>query len=217
MIFNLVPIIFILTFMSIGSKKGFVRELMAIVGLSAAIIITTGKLDFIAVEIADTIEVSPLAVAIIAFTVVLGLTFAVFKLAARFISKLIELQKLGQRDKMGGAIIGAIRGWLIVGTVLFVSVLMPLPRAYYELMDKSMLATSSIQTIQVLYNATNALHPNWPPFIEQLEGSLSTENYRDGKKDKQRRKKADIRLKDQLALRTALDKINYFFGENDTY
>ncbi|MCK4856844.1 MAG: CvpA family protein [candidate division Zixibacteria bacterium] len=216
MLFNLVPLIFVVAFMAIGSKRGFVRELMGIVALCAALIITTGKLDFIAVEIAGAIDASPLTVSIIAFVIVLGLTFGLFKLVAKLLYKLIEIQKLGQRDKYGGAIIGAVRGWLIVGALLFVTVLVPLPRPYYTLMDQSVLATSSLRSIQYLYDVSEPLHPEWPSFLVKVENSLTSPDYDKVRQGKDKRS-VETRIKDEIALRQALNKLHFYYGDADEF
>lgn len=221
MLFNLIPLIFVVTFMGIGSKKGFVRELMGFVALCAAIIITTGKLDFIAVEIANAIDVSPLTVSILAFVIVLALTFALFKLLAKLLAKLIDVQKLGKRDQYGGAVIGALRGWLVAGTVLFVSVLLPLPRSYYGLVDQSMLATSAMRSLQLLYDATGTLHPEWPEFVTQVEGSLNTSATTLSKKDQDRkpgkRRAPEKRVHDEVKVREAIDKVNFYFADGEQF
>jgi membrane protein required for colicin V production len=221
MLFNLIPLVFVAVFMAIGSKKGFVRELMGFVGLCAAVIVTFGILDDIAAEIAGAIDASPLTINIIGFVLVLGLTYAVFKLIAKLLAKLIELQKLGKRDQYGGAIIGALRGWLIAGTVLFVTVLLPLPRAYYSLMDKSMLATSAMHSVQFLYNITDSLHPEWPSFLAQIEGSLTSSASKLVEKEKDRaqkkRRTPEERLEHEASMRRALGRVYYFFGNGEEF
>ncbi len=221
MLFNLIPLIFVVVFMGIGSKKGFVRELMGFVALAAAIIITTGKLDFIAVEIANAIDTAPLTVAILAFVLVLGLTFALFKLLAKLLAKLISLQKLGKRDQYGGAVIGALRGWLVAGVVLFVTVLLPMPRSYYSLVDQSMLATSAMRSVQFLYDATEVLHPEWPTFVSQVESSLTSSAtelaQRDQARKPSRRKSPEERVRDEVKVREALDKIYFYFADGEEF
>jgi uncharacterized membrane protein required for colicin V production len=221
MLFNLIPLIFVVVFMGIGSKKGFIRELMGFVALAAAIIITTGKLDFIAVEIANAIGAAPLTVAILAFVLVLGLTFALFKLLAKLLAKLISLQELGKRDQYGGAIIGALRGWLVAGTVLFVTVLLPLPRSYYGLVDQSMLATSAMRSVQFLYDATDVLHPEWPAFVSQVENSLTSSATEIAQQDQARkpnkRKSPEERVRDEVKVREALDKVYFYFADGEEF
>ncbi|MFH2054517.1 MAG: CvpA family protein [bacterium] len=221
MLFNLIPLIFVLAFMGIGSKKGFIREVMGFVGLCAAIIITTGKLDFIAIELANAVEASPLTIAILAFVIVLALTFAVFKLLAKLLARLIDVQKLGKRDQYGGAVIGALRGWLVAGTVLFVSVLLPLPRAYYGMVDQSMLATSAMRSVQLLYDATGTLHPEWPGFVAQVENTLTSSATELAQQDQarkpSRRKPPEKRVQDEVKLREALHKVYFYFADGEEF
>lgn len=218
MVFNLIALLVVLAFIAIGTKKGFLRELMALLGLVAALVISTGKLDFVAEEIAAALDASPLTVAVISYIIVLGLIYALFKLLAKILEKAISVQSLGDRDKWGGAIVGAIRGWLIAGVLLFMTIILPLPRAYYEMMDKSMLATSAAKSIQVIYDTSKPLHRTWPTFVEKVEATLTT--MPDEKKDapkRKTRKSPEKQAKEALALQDALDRLYYFYGEADTY
>ncbi len=218
MIFNLIALLFVLGFIAIGTKKGFLRELMALIGLLAALVITTGKLDFVAVEIGNSLDASPITIAVISYILVLGLIYALFKLAAKILEKLVSVQSLGDRDKWGGAIVGAVRGWLVVGCLLFVSILLPLPRAFYDQMDKSMLATSATKTIQMIYDTSKPLHREWPTFVEKVEATLtSVPEARAENPNRKTRKSPEKQAKEALMLQDALDRVYYFYGEADAF
>ncbi len=219
MVFNLIALLFVLGFVFIGTKKGFLKELMALLGLGAALVISTGKLDFVAEEVAAAIDASPITVAVISYIIVLGLIYAIFKVVAKILEKLVSVQQLGERDKWGGAIVGAIRGWLLAGTVIFVSILLPLPRAYFEMMDKSMLATSAAKTIQVIYDTSQPLHKTWPTFVEKVEETLMTvpEKKQTDSTKRKVRKSPEKQAKEALALQDALDRVYYFYGEAEAF
>lgn len=219
MVFNLVALLFVLGFVFIGTKKGFLKELMAMLGLGAALVISTGKLDFVAEEVAAAIDASPVAVAVISYIIVLGLIYAIFKVIAKILEKLVSVQQLGERDKWGGAIVGAIRGWLLMGVVVFISILLPLPRSYFELMDKSMLATSAARTLQVIYDTSQPLHKTWPTFVEKVEETLMTvPDKKPSETAKRKTKKSpEKQAKEALALQDALDRVYYFYGEAETF
>lgn len=219
MVFNLVALLFVLGFVFIGTKKGFLKELMAMLGLGAALVISTGKLDFVAEEVAAAIDASPVAVAVISYIIVLGLIYAIFKVIAKILEKLVSVQQLGERDKWGGAIVGAIRGWLLMGVVVFISILLPLPRSYFELMDKSMLATSAARTLQVIYDTSQPLHKTWPTFVEKVEETLMTVPEKKSVDSPKRKvkKSPEKQAKEALALQDALDRVYYFYGEAETF
>jgi uncharacterized membrane protein required for colicin V production len=215
MVFNAIALVFVVTFLAVGSKKGFLRELAAFFGLCAALVITTGKLDFVAVAVSDAIDASPLAVAIIAYIIVLGVIYGCFKLVGRAMEKLVSLQNLGQKDKYGGAVIGAVRGWIIAGAVIFVAILLPLPREVYDQIDQSVLAKTAAKTVQFLYDGSSKMHRTWPDFVTKVEASLTTAPANDpnsprGHKSK---KTPEARIKDELALRAAMSKVNFFYGD----
>jgi len=216
MIFNLIALLFVLAFIAIGSKKGFVRELMGLIGLGAALVITTGKLDFVAVEVGNSVNASPLALAIIAYILVLGLLYAIFKVAAKLLYKAVSVQKIGESDKYGGAIVGAVRGWLVVGAVIFVSILMPLPRAYYDMLDQSVLATSAARSIQLIYDTSGPFHKQWPGFLDQIDATLNIQE-ESINNQKMRKKPKEKLLRYRVSIQAARDRLAYFYGDAEEY
>jgi uncharacterized membrane protein required for colicin V production len=156
----------------VGSKKGLIRELVALIVLAATIIMSINYIDIIAVKIHQQIGGSPLVSAIISFIVLLAIIYALFKFLSMLFYKVANLQKLGKKDQLGGALVGALRGWVIISFLTFLVFLAPLPDKFYTDFEESFLGPSFAKTLPILYDGTAPLHPNSKDFMGKVESAL---------------------------------------------
>jgi len=156
----------------VGSKKGLIRELVALAVLTATVIITVNYIDVIAIKVYEAVGGSPLVTAIISFIILLAIIYAVFKLLGMLFYKIANLQKLGKKDQLGGALVGALRGWVIISFVVFVVFLMPLPERFYDDFGESFLGPTFARTLPLLYETSAGLHPGNDSFMDKVEQTL---------------------------------------------
>jgi uncharacterized membrane protein required for colicin V production len=169
---DIVLLILLVAAVIVGSKKGLIRELVALVVIAAAVIISINYIDVIAVKIHAQLGGSPLLTAIISFVVLLAFIYAAFKLLGMLFYKVANLQKLGKKDQLGGALVGAIRGWIIISFLTFVIFLAPMPDTFYNDFEESFLGPTFAKTLPIMYGATSGLHPQSPDFMQKVEGAL---------------------------------------------
>ncbi len=86
--------------------------------------------------------------------------------------KIANLQKLGKKDQLGGALVGALRGWVIISFVVFVVFLMPMPERFYADFGESFLGPTFARTLPLLYEGSSGLHPGNADFMEKVERTL---------------------------------------------
>ena len=79
-----VLLILLVASLIVGSKNGLIRELMALLVLTTAVILSVNYIDFIAVKVYEQLGGSPLVTAIISFVLLLAFIYAIFKLLAIF-------------------------------------------------------------------------------------------------------------------------------------
>jgi len=156
----------------IGSKKGLIRELMALAVLAGTVIVSVNYIDIIATKVYEQIGGSPLVTAILSFIILLAFVYAVFKLLGIMFYKFANLQKLGKKDQLGGALVGALRGWLILSFLTFFVFLIPMPDRFYTDFDQSFLGTAFAKTLPTVYEGSSTLHPGSPDFMEKVEKTL---------------------------------------------
>ncbi|MBN2226049.1 MAG: CvpA family protein [candidate division Zixibacteria bacterium] len=169
---DIVLLILLVAAIIVGSRKGLIRELMALAVLTATVIVSVNYIDVIAIKVYDVLGGSPLVTAIIAFVILLALVYAVFKLLGMVFYKIANLQKLGKKDQLGGALVGALRGWVIISFVVFVVFLMPMPERFYTDFGESFLGPTFARTLPLLYEGSSGLHPRNADFMEKVERTL---------------------------------------------
>ena len=169
---DFVLIALLLTTIIVGAKKGLVRELSAFIVFFVAIILTVNYVDVFAVWVYNRIGGSPLVSAFISFVLLAAISYGVFKLAAWLFYKVASIKSQGKPDQVGGAIIGLIRGWMMVGFLVLITFLLPLPESFYVAFDGSALGKVIAKTVPLMYEGTKVMHPSNPTFMGQVEGAL---------------------------------------------
>jgi len=169
---DIVLLVLLVAAVIIGSKKGLIRELMALAVLAATVIVSINYIDQIAITVYEQIGGSPLVTALISFIILLALIYALFKLLAIIFYKVANLQKLGKKDQVGGALVGAVRGWIIISFLIFIVFLFPMPERFYLDFESSFLGPTFARTVPVLYESTAVVHPNSPSFMSKVENTL---------------------------------------------
>lgn len=156
----------------VGSKKGLLRELTAIITIIPAVIVSINFMDTLAVAVYERIGGSPMVVTFLSFILLLGLTYAAFKLLGMGFAKVIKLQKQGRKDQVGGAFLGFIRGWVMMSFIFFLLFLLPMPAGFYVAVENSFFGPTLIKTVPVMYETSSALHPKNPSFYNKVESAL---------------------------------------------
>ena len=143
-----------------GAKKGFIRMIMITAGLVGAIVIAVHHNDYFSRELAGYFQASPLWVSMIAFVLSSMVLFALFRLAAKMFFRVASLQKLGRRDHFGGAIVGVLFGWIMMGYLVFLVLFLPLPLTVEDHLEGSFLALRMGASVPFVYETTGRLHPS---------------------------------------------------------
>ncbi len=169
---DIVLLVLLVVAVIVGSKKGLIREIIALVILTATVIVSINYIDIIAEKIYAQIGGSPLVTAIISFVVLLAIVYAIFKILGMLFYRVANLQKLGKKDQLGGALVGALRGWIIISFLIFLVFLAPMPDKFYVDFDESFLGSSFAKTLPLIYEGSATFHPNNPNFMNKVEKTL---------------------------------------------
>lgn len=156
----------------VGSKKGLVRELMAFFTFVAALIFSIRYIDQIAIKVHEKLNGSTMASAFISFILLMAVAYALFKLLGLVFYRIANLQGMGRRDRLGGALVGALRGWVALSLLVFLTFLIPMPDKYFQEFRESALGPTLARTLPALYEVTSVVHPNDTSFMAKVEGML---------------------------------------------
>ena len=194
-----------------GAKRGFIRMIMITLGLMGAIIIAVHYNDAFTRELSGFIRASPLWVTMVAFVLSSMILFALFRLAAKLFWKVANLQKLGKTDQFGGALIGLIFGWIMMGYLVFLMVFMPLPYMVQTKIESSVFALRMGSSVPLLYESTEKLHPSQADFMAKMEEALQGALLYAKAPKSQAGKKRRITAVDEARITDFLDRIDRYF------
>lgn len=158
----------------VGSKKGLIRELMATVVFLVAIVVSVNYIDRFAVWVFEKVGGSPLVSAFLSFAILIAITYAAFKILGILFYKIANLKSIGKKDQMGGALVGFLRGWLLVGFVTLLIFLLPMPASFYVSFEQSFFGPMVAKTVPLVFEGTTAIHPQNHTFIGKIENALLT-------------------------------------------
>ncbi len=156
----------------VGSRKGLVRELMAFFIFAAALIVSIRYIDMVAIKVQEEMGLTGLGSALLSFLIVMGAAYAVFKLLGMLFYRVANLQTLGPKDRFGGALVGALRGWLALSLLIFLTFLAPLPDGYYREFKSSSLGQTIARTLPLLYDTATPIHSADEDFSDKVENVL---------------------------------------------
>lgn len=185
----------------VGSKKGLIRELAALVTLIPAVIVSINFMDSFAVWVYEKIGGSPMVVTFLSFIILIGLVYAGFKLVGMGIARLIKLQRKGRKDQMGGAFIGFMRGWVVISFIFFLLFLLPMPAGFYLAVENSLFGPTLVKTIPIMFESSSALHSQSPSFYSKVQSTLELK----GSQEK-------LDAETEAEIQAVLFQINRFFS-----
>lgn len=169
---DIVLLLMLLAAAIIGSKKGLVREVSALITFLLAGVFSVVYIDKFGMWVYEKVGGSPLISAFISFALLLAISYTVFKLLGLFFYKVASIKGFGKQDQMGGALVGFLRGYFAVGFLVFLAFLLPMPDKFYTAFESSMFGPVVAKTVPLVYEGTSIMHPNSPNFIEKIETTL---------------------------------------------
>ena len=174
-----------------GAKRGFIRMLMITAGLVAAIILAVHYNDSFTAQLSAYFHASPMWVTMAAFILSSMLLFALFRVGAKLFFRVANLQSLGKRDQMGGAIMGLVFGWFMMGYLVFLVLFLPLPMSIEPKFEESALALKMGASVPFVYETSERLHPSQGDFMVKMESALKgTEDYVGSAKQKSKSRRS---------------------------
>lgn len=157
---------------ALGVKRGVIREVMGFIGLIIGVVVAINKVDAVTAWVLSHMKASPVAVSFISFVLILAAFYFAFRLLGMLFNKALSISSLGRIDQVGGGLIGFIRGWVLVGFVLFLLFYLPFPQRFYDSIESSFFAPALTGSVPMIYEGTDFLHPQSPEFMPKIRSSL---------------------------------------------
>ena len=158
---------------ALGVKRGLIREVMGFIGLLIGVVIAINKVDAVTAWVLSHMKASPVVVSFISFVLILVFFYLAFRLLGMLFNRVASLSGLGKVDQVGGALIGFVRGWVLVGFVLFLLFYLPLPQGLYQSIENSFFAPAMTGSVPMIYEGTDFMHQQSPEFMPKIRASLN--------------------------------------------
>ncbi|ADL11947.1 CvpA family protein [Acetohalobium arabaticum] len=122
-------IIIIISSILRGYQKGMIRQVISIVALAVAFYVAMNNYQVVAVYFNNNFPITMSIAQVISFGLIVIVISAVINILGYLLNKLTGLLLLSMIDGMGGAILGLIKGGLIVYILLILISRVPFPAA----------------------------------------------------------------------------------------
>jgi membrane protein required for colicin V production len=108
-----------------GYQKGLIRQVVAVVALMAAFYIAINNYELLAVYFNENLSITMPISELISFALIIIVVSALINIIGYLLNKLTGLLLLSMVDNIGGAVIGFVKGGLIVYILLILISRMP--------------------------------------------------------------------------------------------
>ena len=124
--------VIVIFFLADGVRRGLLRSVFEIVGLVAAFFCAAYFGHYLAAQLAGATRISHQALLYFFSFVVFVAVVVVFHLIGLVLQKIASATLLGPIDRLGGAVLGAVKGVLVVSLLLVILTWLPMPRSFKE-------------------------------------------------------------------------------------
>ena len=166
--------VFMILFLVAGTRKGLIREVTGFVGLVVAFVVGIVGARVWAVMIADELRFHPSVATAVSFILIFVLVFLLFRAAGSVIFKFIRRSPLGLLDRLGGSVIGLLKGGLIISLVFLILGTFSLPQALSKTLDSSALVPPLRAFAPTVYNLFKAAFPQMRSLGEVVGQSVES-------------------------------------------
>lgn len=119
-------------FLADGVRRGLLRSIFEIVGLVAAFFGAVYFGHYLAARLAGAVSISREALLYFFSFVVFIVVVIVFHMIGVLLQKIASATLLGPIDRLGGAVLGAAKGVLVVSLLLVILTWLPMPHSFKE-------------------------------------------------------------------------------------
>ncbi|HKZ22755.1 MAG TPA: CvpA family protein [candidate division Zixibacteria bacterium] len=155
-----------------GLKKGFVREVMGVMGFILGIIIAINYVDWATAKVTSHAQISTQVVSFLSFIFLFLIVFLSFKILGFIFYKIASLQPLGKIDQLGGGMFGFLQSWFAMGFILFLLMFLPIGNSLNRSLDNSFFAPILRASIPFVYEESTVIHPDSDSMVAKLKKAL---------------------------------------------
>jgi membrane protein required for colicin V production len=155
-----------------GFIRGIVVEIITLVGMVIAYIVSIREMGFFADILIKNIHMPPVVASTISFLIPFIVIVFLFRWLASALKLFARWTFIGWIDSLGGLVFGLFKGALIASLIILLFSLLPLSSEIYKLQKESFLFQPIRSVAPVVFNTIKKVIPHSKDFYEELKEGL---------------------------------------------
>ncbi len=151
--------LFMILFIITGIRRGFLREVMGLVGLIVAFVLGVAGSPIWSVLIVQELHFPSSVATAVSFILIFILIFLLFKAVGSLLHKLVRSSPLRWFDRLGGSIFGLLKSGMIISVFLLILGVFTLPSALSSTLNSSRLVPPLRAMAPTVFNLIKVAFP----------------------------------------------------------
>jgi membrane protein required for colicin V production len=186
----------LLFFFVAGARKGFIREVTGLISIIVAFIVGISGAPIWSKIIEQNLKIPSSVATLVAFILIFILVFILIRALGNLLFKVVRATPLDALDRLGGSIIGIVKGVLIVSLVLILLGLFNLPLVVSQELNGSWSAAPLRTVAPSLYRFFKEAVPQMRSLDDVVGDSVEKDLSRGREKIRQKSSQIIDRLED---------------------
>jgi|GEM_PF-1907644 len=160
-------VIFLAFFIFNGAQRGVLRSFYDIIAVLLALFSSAQLYTLLTTTIMPFLRTQQNVGYVITFSVLWVALYVALDILGGALYKFVKVTFIGMVESLGGALLGLVKGILIIGIFIQLANIFPLPYEAYEGLKKSVAAKLTLPTLRQTYSTTFGKLPNIDFFLRE--------------------------------------------------
>jgi len=160
-------VIFLAFFIFNGAQRGLIRTLFDIFAVLLALFAAAQIYTLLTTTIMPFLRTQQNVGYVVTFAVLWIALFLALDLLGGALQKFVKVSFIGIVESLGGAVLGLIKGILIIGIFIQLANIFPLPYEAYKGLKNSVAAKLTLPTLRQTYSTTFGMFPRIDFFLKE--------------------------------------------------
>lgn len=175
MVVDIVILLILVFFFISGARRGLIRQVLDIVGIILAFISAFYLARYFAEYLERSIELTyNISLVVAAIVIFIGI-LVLFHALGLLLKKVAEITLFGSVDRVGGGLLGAFKGVLLVSLLLVIAFNIPLPQKVHKELGTRPLASGIYPVLPSLFDFAFSHFPSELDFDSILRSRRGTD------------------------------------------
>ncbi len=166
--FDAVILGLVVVFLIRGVIRGFLQETLGLLGLVLAVLLSVRFLDSVTSVLSGFIALNPSIVSAISFVLIFVTVIVAVRIVIAALRGVLRAASLTWVDRLGGGVVGAIKGSILAGVFALLVSVLPLASSLAQLRSESVLVEPFRGVLPLTFDLVRRLWPGTKQFVDEL-------------------------------------------------